>query len=305
MKRVILVVALCGIAVACGENPAAPSAVTFPRNSGATSAWSPYLGLHAFNWEANIQQPHLVKLLDAGMVRGLRVDVNGPHIPSVVAWAQGHGVQDVLGIFGNEHLRSPNVVDHFDAVVAANPAITHWEIGNEVELFIQMDVAEYMPVFMALYEHAKVKHPELVLIPHAPVGGGSSVDIIDGMMDQGILKLANDPDINRRLQVVSIHIYSFESAFIYKVKRQLQRLPATTEVWITETGLNAADWSAHPEFVATWYPRLRDLLRASRIYWYVFSECTNFSMVKGLSPTCPEPIAYSPLFTELTGSSSP
>ncbi len=59
------------------------------------------------------------------------------------------------------------------------------------------------------------------------------------------------------------------------------------------------NWSTQTGYVAEMYPRLRSALRAERIYWYVFSESSNYALVRGLADGTP--VEYSPLMNLLIG----
>lgn len=290
MKRWIAVIAAVVLAIACGRG-----GVTDATAPDALKEWSPYLGLHSFAWDQNIQQPYLAPLLERHVVRGLRLDAQVSEAQQIASWALSMGADDVLGIFPDEYLSAPNVEDLFCAMVRANPAIEYWEIGNEVQLFITMPAEQYVPIFIGLYRHALAHHPEITVIPQASVGVTGGDAYIRRMLDAGVLGLAKDPDPATRLRVFAIHYYSVGSTYLPEAKRQIQRLPADVEVWVTESGVNSS--GGQVDFVRTEYPRLRAMVRATRIYWYVFSECSEYSLVRGLAPSCAEtPPVPSPMY---------
>ncbi|HXK36708.1 MAG TPA: hypothetical protein VJ553_03955 [Candidatus Paceibacterota bacterium] len=289
MKRWMAVMIAVTLAIACGRG-----GVTDATAPGALTEWSPYLGIHPFAWDQNIQQPYLAPLLERSMVRGIRLDAS-PETGQIAAWALGMGADDILGIFPNEYLAEPDVAEIFSATVRANPAIEYWEIGNEVDLFITMPPEQYVPIFIGLYRHAQAHHPEITVIPQASVGGTGGDSYIRRVLDAGLLGLARDPDPATQLRIFALHYYSVQSTYLPEAKRQIQRLPANVEVWVTEAGING--FGGQVDFVRTEYPRLRSMVRATRIYWYVFAECSGHSMVRGLPPTCLEdPPAPSPLY---------
>jgi hypothetical protein len=270
--------------------------ITGPGNGPLHGAWSPYLGMHTFAWFQEVQQPHLKPLFDARLVNGVRVDAS-PAGVGCAQWALAHGAQDILAIFKNRDLVQPNIEELFDRDVAANSYARYWEVGNEVGLFINMPPEEYWPLFLRIHRHARKKHPGLIVMPYAPVGGTEGARSFETMMrmTNGINHLAWQGE----LSVLSLHVYSNSISFFSKVSAEIQRLPPHVQIWVTETGVD--DHTRHVDYVLDYYPKLRKLFRAARIYWYVFAECTGFSLVKGLASACPEPIVYSPLYQQLTG----
>jgi hypothetical protein len=131
------------------------------------------------------------------------------------------------------------------------------------------------------------------------MGGGHGSTSFETMMRMGLYGLAQQGI----LPVVSLHVYTASMIYYPRVKKEIERLPASVQVWITETGVD--DWQRQIPYVLDMYPKIRQTFRASRIYWYVFSECSEFSLVTGLATCSPGPVAYSPLYRELTGIESP
>ena len=73
-------------------------------------------------------------------------------------------------------------------------------------------------------------------------------------------------------------------------------------VWVTESGIQNPD--LHASWVREEYPRIRNLLRAERVYWYVMwgedsGPDTDFSLIK--NPRNAPDYWKSPLFQLLTG----
>ena len=287
MKKLAAFLLLASLA-ACGKGNAvtAPSAAALPE-------WSPYLGVHWFDWDKNTQQPYLQPLLDKGAVRGIRIDYNGPDTQLVASWALANGADDVLGILPNDALRGDPCAA-LDSAVRSAPAIRFWEIGNEVQLFVSMTPEEYVPIYAAVAACAE-KYPDIIVIPAAPVGVMGGVDFLRRALDLGLLELAQ----KGQARIIALHYYSTGSVYLPEAKRQVQRLPASTEIWVTETGI--AIQAAHTDFVETEYPRLRANVRATRIYWYVFAECSEYSLVWGLPASCTDSVRLSPLYTLLNG----
>ncbi len=295
MKKFIIFIALVVFLSACGDfsiqSPVGPSNLRDDNFSQVTAKWDPYIGVHPFN--PQIQKPHLEKLIQAGQLQGIRMDVSSFGFQDLSSWFLSRGVE-VLGIFSNEYLRSPNVCQIFSNTVMQNRNIKYWEIGNEVTHFAGIGPEEYMKIFKKVFYYAKSQHPNIVVINQAPVGNGQGADRLRRMIDAGLDDLCNNG-----LQVVSIHFYSHATTRIHEFKKQITRLPITTQIWITETNHMPANWLRHIEYVEKIYPRLRNSLRASRIYWYVFAEHGEFSLVKGLSHGAPA--EYSPLMIKLAG----
>jgi hypothetical protein len=288
--KVLLLCVVAALPLACGGgNPAAPDGLP------ALTEWSPYLGVHPFGSCAEDQLPYLETLMDRGALRGVRIDLNNRDAECFARWVTAQG-GDVLAIFSNEHLRSPNVWDVLKEQMARNPDIRYWEIGNEIDVFTNITVAEYLPVFLDLHRRAGEEFPDRVVIPQAPCGGCQGAAHVREMMDGGLLSLAHQG----RLPVVSVHYYSLHSTYLGDIKTQIERLPPSTQVWVTETGI--PDVGRHVEHVRTEYPRIRSMVRATRIYWYVFAECSELSLVQGLaSPCAVSPPQPSPLYMLLTG----
>jgi len=265
------------------------------RNDNAAKAWDPYVVVHAFACDAGIQQPHLLKLIQAGALRGVRMgDLGNPEIQRFARWFQGQGVE-ILGIFNNEYLRNPNVCQIFSQHVAQNPGVFVWEIGNEVSGFAAMNSEEYMRIATPLFYYVKKNHPNVRLAIGAVAGNGSSADDLRRMIDAGLNKLCQDG-----LEVVPIHFYSWNSTRLAEFQSQVARLPIFTRIWITETNDLPPNWSTQTGYVAEMYPKLRSALRAERIYWYVFSEPSDFSLVTGLADSG-QVVVYSPLMNLLIG----
>ncbi|MDD4860427.1 MAG: hypothetical protein PHR56_09565 [Dehalococcoidales bacterium] len=246
------------------------------------SVWSPYINIH--NFEFSLQAPHFSKLVDAGVVRGIRT--GKLEVGSVSSWMFG-GQIEVLGIFDNEYLRSPNVCEIFEGYVCSHSYIQYWEIGNEVEHFIGMSPEEYMIIFDKIYKSSR--NLNVTLLSQAPFGNIDGSKIFKRMIDAGLNKY---PDI-----IAALHFYAFDSKAIHYFAEQVDRLPLSTKVWVTEAGIN--QFSKHISFVNQIYPDIVNSLRAERIYWYVFSECGEHSLVSNLAPACTGSVMISPLYHKL------
>jgi len=262
-------------------------------NIATKATWDPYIGVHPFGCDAGIQQPYLLKLIRAGALRGIRLgNLQNPEVQRFAAWFQNQGVE-ILGLFDNEYLRNPNICQIFSQHVAQNPGITVWEIGNEVRGFpecgfVGFTPEEYMQIAMPLFYYVKQNHPNVRLAIGAVAGNGSSADDLRRMIDAGLNKLCQDG-----LEIVPIHFYSWKSMRLAEFQSQIARLPISTRIWITETNDMPPSWNTQIGYVTEMYPKLKSALRAERIYWYVFSEPSDFALVKGLADN--RPVEYSPL----------
>ena len=154
-----------------------------------------------------------------------------------------------------------------------------------------MPASEYVPIYAAVAACAAQRHPDIVVMPGAPVGNNGGQDFLRGALDNGLLQSP--------VPILALHYYSTGNQFLPDIKRQLQRFPASTEVWVTEAGFNGT--AGHLSFVRDEYPRLRSAWRATRIYWYVFAECSQYSLVMGLPDTCAADVTTSPLYDLLKG----
>jgi hypothetical protein len=97
--------------------------------------------------------------------------------------------------------------------------------------------------------------------------------------------------------IVAIHYYGYASEAIHRFSTQIHRLQFSVDVWVTETGIK--EYSKHIGYVNEIYPNLRNVLRADKIFWYVFSECSEHSLVSDLSSGCGGNITLSPLYGAL------
>ncbi len=248
-------------------------------------AWNAYTNIHDFGF--GLQDPYFRKLVKAGAVIGIRAGKLDSS--SISNWLYG-GRVEVLGIFDNEHLREPNVCGVFESHVRRYPYIKYWEIGNEVEYFINMQPEEYMPIFEKIYQTSKKLN--VTVLSQAPFGNIDGARIFERMVKLGLDKY---PDI-----IVALHFYGYASEAMHKFAAQVHKLPLSTRVWVTEAGIN--QFSKHIGFVNQIYPDIVNSLRAERIYWYVFSECSEYSLVNNLAPACAGAgIGISPLFSALIG----
>ncbi len=143
------------------------------------SSWDGYVCVHNFSLDE--QAIYLESLINVGALRGVRMDRLEDN-NELVYWLHARGV-DVLGIFDNEHLRDPNVVEIFHRYVQEYPFIDNWEIGNEVDYFIKpsMTAKEYMNIFDKIYQASRGWG--ITIVSQAPFGtiAGSRQGSITGL----------------------------------------------------------------------------------------------------------------------------
>lgn len=254
------------------------------------SSWDGYVCVHNFSLDE--QAIYLESLINAGALKGVRMDRLEDN-NELVYWLHARGV-DVLGIFDNEHLRDPNVVEIFHRYVQEYPFINNWEIGNEVDYFIKpsMTAKEYMNIFDKIYQASRGWG--ITIVSQAPFGTIAGAEFLKEMVDNG---LGNYPDI-----IVAIHYYAYASKAIHDFATQTSRLSHRVPIWVTETGVK--DQSKHIGYINDVYPDIRNVLRADRIYWYSFSNCDEHSLVQSLSSGCGGEVLISPLYSQLTGTST-
>jgi len=260
--------------------------------SAIVNSWDSYIVVHPFNPE--IQKPHLLKLIESGVLRGVRLERSDiPDIQNFARWFISHGVE-VLGLFENEHLSEPNVCQIFSRRIMNNRQITTWQIGNEVQNFVGMGAKEYVSILRKLFLYTRQHHPHIVIASQASVGTGKGADTLRKMIDAGLDKLCYEG-----LPIVAIHYYSHTTTRLDELKSQIARIPISTRIWVTET--NIRDWNQQIGYVQKVYPMIRSL-RVERIYCYVFSGRNDYSLVKGLPDGLPA--EYSPLMKLLSGESA-
>ncbi len=244
----------------------------------------------------------MLALRAAGQLRGVRVALGpslSPADPTYRAISDT-GVE-ILGVVSNEFLFSPNIEQEIDRIFAAFPEIRHFQIGNEVTTILPRDgptltIEQYMMVFRRIYDHVQNRHRgRAVLLTQSTLGSGlHGPTELEAMVDLGLR--AVDPS----QVIIGINMYDLDHAgqFLGLLGGPLRQF----RLWVAESG--SRDPNLHMAWVRDEYPRLRNLLRAERVYWYVMwggdaGADTDFSLIKnpGLFPD----YWKSPLFQLLTG----
>jgi hypothetical protein len=307
-----LIVLIAGCFSACKlDLPTSSEFSDTEKENTVKAIWSPYIGIHPFSVYENIQQPHLLKLINAGALKGARVELrlDSSFLQYFVNWLQGNGVE-VLGHFWSGYIAqwhqgiisTEEFLGVFDQMVLNYPSINIWQIGGELAggpTFNGIAPEEAMTIFRSLFYHVKQNFPHITLISPAVEGNGRGADRLRRMIDAGLGKLCEDG-----LSIVSIHFYSWDSTRLAEFKSQISRLSAHVRIWITEVNDMPPHWNTQIGFVKEMYPKLKRSLRVERMYWYIFSEGRDFyggefGLVKGLADG--PPLEYSPLMNLLIG----
>ena len=298
----IIVVSSLG---ACGSDrtlsPISPDDVlSDPRLAGEVLAqWSPYVGIHLTGEARDAYVDAVLALRAAGRLNGVRVELSpnlSPGDPTYRA-ISGTGVE-VLGIISNQFLVSPNIEQEIDRIFSVFPEIRHFQIGNEVTTIVPgptMNIEQYMAVFRQIYDHVQSRHRgRAILLTQSTLGSGlQGPTELEAMVNLGLTEV--DPS----QVIIATNMYDLDHAgqFLGLLGGSLRRY----RLWVTESGTRDPD--RHMSWVRDQYPRLRNLMRAERVYWYVMwggdsGFDTDFSLIKqpGLYPD----YWKSPLFNLLT-----
>ena len=263
--------------------------------------WSPYLGVHVTGEALDTYRDALATLRSKGQLRGVRIELQPNLSPNdrAISAIRSTGV-DLLALVSNQYLFVDNIEREFDKILTDYPEIRYFQIGNEVTTILPadgptIDIASYMSVFRRIYDHVQARYKgRVVLLTQSSLGTGSRGAMeLEAMVDHGLLEL--DPN----QVVIGINSYDLDSAAQYL--GLLGGALRKYRVWVTESGVR--DSNLHISWVQENYPRLRNLLRAERVYWYTLwggdsGPDAEFSLVK-------QPANYpnywrSPLFSVLT-----
>lgn len=298
---------LCACTACDGErrlSPVAPDDPSDPRVAMEVGQqWSPYVGVHVNGRALQAYVDALAALRRAGRLQGVRVEITrrnqNPSDP-VIKTIGTLGVE-MLGLIGNEYLFENDIEQEIDRIFAAYPEIRHFQIGNEVTTILPstgptMDIDQYMTVFQRIYDHVQARYPgRATLVTQSTLGSGLyGPTELQAMADRGLA------DMNPAQVIIAINAYDPDSASQYLglLGGRLRRF----RVWVTESGVS--DPTLHVPFVRDKYPRLRDYLRAERVYWYILwggdsGSDTDFSLIK--NPARYPDYWRSPLFDLLVG----
>jgi hypothetical protein len=263
--------------------------------------WSPYVGIHLTGEALDAYRDAVLTLRAAGQLDGVRVELGrslSPGDPTYRAISRT-GVE-LLGLISNEHLFLPNIEQEIDRIFETFPEIRHFQIGNEVTTILPstgptLTIEQYMTIFLRIYDHVQSRHAgRAILLTQSTAGSGvHGPTELEAMVNLGLTRV--DPSH----VIIAINMYDLDYAgqFVGLLGGQLRRF----RLWVTESGTR--DQSRHMTWVRDQYPRLRNLVRAERVYWYVMwggdsGSDTDFSLIK--NPSLFPDYWKSPLFELLT-----
>jgi hypothetical protein len=304
----ILVLVACTV-LACTDNktltPIGPSDTAFSDptlTQEVRQQWSPYVGLHVTGEALSAYQDSLTRLLGAGRLRGVRLEISRNHLASgdPVTHAIGALGVELLGLINNEFLFDPDLEGVIDRIFAAYPEIRYFQVGNEITTILPatgptMTIEGYMAAFQRIYDHVQLRYPNrATLLTQSTLGSGlHGPQELEQMAALGLAQM--DPG----KVILAINDYDpYEAGnYVGLLGGTLRRF----RVWVTESGVPNPD--QHISFVREGYPLLRNYLRAERIYWYVLwggdsGSDAEFSLIR--NPANTPNYWTSPLFTMLT-----
>ena len=309
VRRSIIVVWLLlspGAACDSGRNlsPLSPSDVlSDPRLAGEVLAqWSPYVGIHVTGEAQAAYRDAVSALQSAGRLRGARIEISRSLSPADPTYRtiRNTGIE-LLGLVSNEFLFSANIEQEIDQIFAAFPEIRHLQIGNEVTTILPasgptITIEQYMTLFRRIYDHVQNRHPgRATLLTQSTLGSGlHGPEELESMVNLGLT------DFDPRHVIIAINLYDLDNADQYPgllggALRQFR-------VWVTESGIRDPD--LHMSWIRDNYPRIRNLVRAERLYWYIMwggdtGPDTGFSLIR--NPGSFPNYSRSPLFELLAG----
>jgi hypothetical protein len=284
----LLLLSMTVLSPGCGLfSPTAPP----PAWKQKLPAWSPYLVVQP-DGEALPGYERALTMLtarDAALGARIPLSVNGSSA-STVRLASSYGLE-VLGIIDNADLFAPDVAAVFDQYAALYPQVRVFEVGNEITTStMPMTIDQYVDVLGRIYVHVLAQYRNVMLVSQATFGSGTL-----GAQDLATMApLLAAMGISPQHLIIGINVYTETALGAYAVV--LANSLAGYRVWVTETGV--PDPSQQISFVGTFYPRLRAMLRAERIYWYALwagdvGADSPFSLIH--APTTPS-ITMGPLF---------
>lgn len=304
-RRSLVALLLLGTVVAC-DNPSPLAPGDLLSNPGLAnevlSRWSPYVGIHVTGEARAAYHDAVSELLAAGRLKGARIEISRSLSSADPTYRaiSGTGVE-ILGLISNEFLFSPHIEQEIDQIFAAFPEIRHFQIGNEVTTILPssgptITIEQYMVIFRRIYDHVQNRHPgRATLLTQSTLGSSlHGPEELESMVNLGL------SDLDPQHVIIGINMYDLSHAGQYN--GLLGGSLRGFRLWITESGIRNPDM--HASWVRNEYPRMRSLLRAERVYWYVMwggdsSPDTDFSLIR--NPGNAPDYWKSPLFKLLTG----
>jgi len=307
-RSIIVVWLLFAAGAACDSgrtlSPLSPSDVlSDPRLAVEVLAqWSPYVGIHVTGEAQAAYRDAVSALQSAGRLRGARIEISRSLSAADPTYRtiRDTGIE-LLGLISNEFLFSANVEQEIDQIFAAFPEIRHFQIGNEVTTILPtsgptVTIEQYMTLFRQIYDHVQNRHPgRATLLTQSTLGSGlRGPEELESMVNLGIT------DFDPRHVIIAINLYDLDhvgqySGLLGGALRQFR-------LWVTESGIRDPD--LHMSWIRDNYPRIRNLVRAERVYWYIMwggdtGPDTGFSLIR--NPENFPHYSRSPLFELLTG----
>ena len=304
LVAVLLGASLVGAACDRFENgsPVSPSDIAGnPVLAGEVLAqWSPYVGIQLAGQAREAYGDAISRLQAAGRLRGVRIEITRRlNAGDPVLKAVTETGVEVLGLISNEFLTLPNIEGEIDAIFASFPGIRYFQIGNEITTIAgsTMTIDQYMTVFLRIYGHVQSRHPgRAILLTQSTLGSGlHGPTELEAMVGLGL----NRVDPSRVILAVNMYDLDNASQYLGLLGGSLRRF----RLWVTESGVR--DPNLHLAWVRDSYPRLRNMLRAERVYWFVMwggdtGPDVNFGLIR--SPGAFPTYWKSPLFELLAGS---
>jgi hypothetical protein len=263
--------------------------------------WSPYIGIHVTGQALEAYREAVSTLRNFDRLKGVRIEIKPDLDPNdpVLRELSNTGVE-FLGLISNEYLFARNIEQKIDKIFDDFPQIRYFQIGNEVTTILPktgptIGIEAYMAIFQRIYAHTQNNYSDrAILLTQSPLGSGShGPSEMEAMVDLGLNTM--NPD----RVILAINVYDLDKAnqYLGLLGNPLRRF----RVWVTESGVR--DPNLHVSWVIQNYPRLRNLLRAERVYWYTMwggdsGPDSNFSLIR--NPGNYPNYWKSPLFELLT-----
>lgn len=285
-------------------SPLSPSDIlSNPALAGEVLAqWSPYVGIQVTGEAREAYRDAVTTLQAAGRLKGVRIEISRDLSPADPTYRtiSSTGVE-LLGLVSNEFLVSGNIELEIDRIFSAFPEIRHFQIGNEITTILPrtgptITIEQYMALFRRVYDHVQSRHPgRAILLTQSTLGSGlHGPEELEAMANLGLT------DFDPSRVIIAINLYDLDHAgqYLGLLGGPLRRF----RLWVTESGIRNPD--LHMSWVRDEYPRMRNLLRAERVYWYVMwggdsGPDADFSLIR--NPGRFPDYWRSPLLRLLTG----
>ncbi len=274
LKYLVLAILTSLTLISCGRIPSAPTPINEDGSvsdpnvvSDVKQKWSPYVVVHATGEAMNAYRDSLSLMVQKGRLRGVRVEINkgGAGLNNPVIKMIGSMNIEMVGLIDNLFLFDNNIEQDVGQIFAAYPEIHYFQVGNEITTILPkngptMTTEQYMVVFKRIYDYVQQRYPDKVLLTYSTLGSGlRGPTELEKMANLGLTEMSP----NR--VIVAINAYSPD--VINKYFGVINGPLRNYRIWVLEAG--SSDPNTHMSFVQTQYDKMRDYLRAERIYWYV------------------------------------